>query len=74
MIRGKKLLSRRKTNLHFFLVAHCLIFSHNQPVRLGGGDAHGRGGGGVHRKGGGMHLHPVHPPGYATAVDTSTWS
>ncbi len=31
--------------MHFFLVAHCLIFSHNQPA----------GGGGVHMAGGGMH-------------------
>ena len=27
----------RLTNLHFFLVAQCLIFSHNQPFRLWGG-------------------------------------
>jgi hypothetical protein len=29
---------------------HCLIFSHNQPFRLVGGDAHGQGGG-MHRGG-----------------------
>jgi hypothetical protein len=30
--------------LHFFLVAQCLIFSHNQPFRLGGGMHMARGG------------------------------
>ncbi len=48
MICGKKLSSRR---LHFFLVAHCLIFSHYQPFRLGGGGMHMAGGGGMHRGG-----------------------
>ncbi len=60
----KRLLS----NLQLCLGKHCLIFSHNQPFRLGtGGDAHGRGG--MHRGGGGggMHVHPVHPPGCAPA-------
>jgi len=31
--------------LHFFLVAHCLIFSHNQPFRLGRGGCTWPGGG-----------------------------
>jgi hypothetical protein len=35
--------------LHFFLVAHCLIFSHNPPFS-------GWGGGGMHMAGGGMHM------------------
>ncbi len=49
--------------MHFFLFAHCLIFSHNQLFRLGrgGGDAHGRGGD-AQGGGRGMHVHPVHPP------------
>jgi hypothetical protein len=37
--------------LAFFLVAHCLIFSHNQPFRLGRGGMHMAGGGGMHRGG-----------------------
>ncbi len=56
MIRGKKLSSRQVNKLAFFLIAHCLIFSHNQPFRLG------RGGGCTWPGGGGMHVHPVHPP------------
>jgi hypothetical protein len=46
--------------LAFFLNAHCLIFSHNQPFRLGGG-VH-MAGGDAQGGGGGMHVHPVHPP------------
>ncbi len=46
-----KLSGKKSSNLHFLLVAHCLIFSHNQPFRLGrGGDAYGQGGG-MHRGG-----------------------
>ncbi len=62
MIRGKKLSSRR---LHFFLVAHCHIFSHNQPFWLGG-DAHGRGGDAQGGEGGCTCILCI-PPGYATA-------
>ncbi len=47
----------RLTNLHFFLVAHCLIFSHNQPFRLWGGCT----GGGE----GGCTCILCIPPGYA---------
>jgi hypothetical protein len=43
----QKNIKSQVNKLAFFLVAHCLIFSHNQPFRLGGG---------------GMHVHPVHPP------------
>ncbi len=39
----------------------CLIFSHNQPFRLGRGGCTWPGGGDA-RRGGGMHVHPVHPP------------
>ncbi len=35
----------RYTNLHFFLVDHCHIFSHNQPFRLGRGGCTWPGGG-----------------------------
>ncbi len=52
--------------MHFFLVAHCLIFSHNQPFRLGrGGDAHGRGGGDAQGGEGGCTCILCIPPGYA---------
>ncbi len=37
-------------NLHFFLVAHCLFFSNNQPFRLGRGGCTWPGGG-MHRGG-----------------------
>jgi hypothetical protein len=35
----------------------------------GGEGMHMARGGGTHRGGGGMHMHPVHPPGYATEHD-----
>ncbi len=52
--------------MHFFLVAHCLIFSHNQPFRLGGrctwpgGDAQGGEGG--------CTCILCIPPGYAPVI------
>jgi hypothetical protein len=56
--------------LHIFLVAHCLIFSHNMPFRLGRGGMH-MAGGGMHRGGGGgldVHPVPVHPPSVRPCV------
>jgi hypothetical protein len=58
-----KIIKSQVNKLAFFLVAHCLIFSHNQPFRLGGGGCTWPEGGGMHKGGGGgMYVHPVHPP------------
>jgi hypothetical protein len=67
----QKIIKSPVNKLAFFLVAHCLIFSHNQPVRLGG-DAHGRGGG-CTGGGGGMHVHPVHPPWVRPCIRVSAF-
>ncbi len=67
MIRGKKLSSRRYTNLLFFLVAHCLIFLITSLSGWGGGDAHGRGGDAQGGEGGCTCILCI-PPGYATGT------
>jgi len=64
-MRQKIIMSQVNKLAFFLLIAHCLVFSHNQPFRLGrGGDAHGRGG--MHRGGeGGCTCILCIPPGYA---------
>ncbi len=53
----------RVNKLAFFLVAHCLIFSLNQPFRLGRGGMHMAGGGDA--QGGGCTCILCIPSGYA---------
>ncbi len=52
------------TKLHLILVAHCLIFSNNQPFRLGWG-MHMAGEGGSKGGEGGCTCILCFPPGYA---------
>ncbi len=68
--RQKSIKSQVK-KLAFFLVAHCLIFSHDHLSGWGGGDAHGRGG--MHRGGGGgCTCILCIPLGYAPGNSTGT--
>jgi hypothetical protein len=63
--------AKKSCDVAFFLVAHYLIFSHNQPFRLGRGGCTWQGGdaqGGL----GGCTCILCIPPGYATARTSGT--